>query len=117
MREDVEAEWMKRLEAAEAANKERDAFLAEISAECTRLRQANEALVRLAHEQTSSMLQQLATRDTRPHVISMFMPQLRPTTVLGTQPTLAAEQDLSIDDVSSEDRLSSSSLDDLLDPE
>lgn len=117
MREDVEAEWMKRLEAAEAANKERDAFLAEISAECTRLRQANEALVRLAHEQTSSMLQELASRDTRPHVISMFMPHLRPTTVLGTQHIPAAEQDLSIDDVSSDDRLSSSELDDLLDSE
>ena len=115
IREDVELEWLERVEAAEAATRKREAFLAEISAECTRLRRANEALVRLAHAQTSSMVTQLAERQDAPRappVLSIFAPRLRPATVLGTQRTQTAP-DISIDDDSS-GRLSSSDIDDLL---
>lgn len=115
IREDVELEWLERVEAAEAATRKREAFLAEISAECARLRRANEALVRLAHAQTSSMVTQLAERQDAPRappVLSIFAPRLRPATVLGTQRAQAAP-DISIDDESS-GRLSSSDIDDLL---
>lgn len=114
-REEVELEWMERLEAAEAKTRERDAFLAEMSAECARLRRANEALVRLAHQQTSSMVTQLATCDDTQApapVLSVFAPRLRPATVLGTRP-MRTNADISIDSASS-GRLTSSDVDDLL---
>lgn len=118
IREDVELEWLERVEAAEAATRKREAFLAEMSAECTRLRRANEALVRLAHAQTSSMVTQLAERQNAhraPPVLSIFAPRLRPATVLGTLHRQTAS-DISIDNESS-GRLSSSDIDDLLDAE
>ncbi|WFD24342.1 hypothetical protein MEQU1_003041 [Malassezia equina] len=115
MREEVEAEWAELVAAAQAETQARDAFIAELHAECTRLRRANEALTRLAHEQTAHMVQQLSVKErevpaARP-VLSLFAPQLRPATVLGTHAPPAT--DLSIDDSSSE-RLSTSDVDELL---
>lgn len=115
MREEVEAEWAELVAAAQAETQGRDAFIAELHAECARLRRANEALTRLVHEQTADMVQQLSAKENenraaRP-VLSLFAPQLRPATVLGTHAPPAT--DLSIDDSASE-RLSTSDVDELL---
>lgn len=115
MREEVEAEWAELVAAAQAETQARDAFIAELHAECARLRRANEALTRLAHEQTTSMVQQLSAKEhgtgaARP-VLSLFAPRLRPTTVMGIHAPPA--NDLSIDDSASEG-LSTSDVDELL---
>lgn len=106
-RADVEHEWRARLEAAQAETRARDAFVDELRAECARLRHANEALVRLAHEQTASMATQLAPAAP---MFLLFAPHLRP-------PALAAPpapgRPPSIDESDSE--LSDSSVDALLD--
>lgn len=115
MREEVEAEWAELVAAAQAETQARDDFIAELHAECMRLRRANEALMRLAHDQTARMVQQLSDQErtnsvARP-VLSLFAPQLRPATVLGTHAPPSA--DLSIDDSTSE-HLSTSDVDELL---
>lgn len=115
VREDVEAEWADRVAMADELIQERDAFIQELSQECRRLRRANEALTRLAHDQTAAMVEQIAAVD-KPPVMSLFAPHLRPATVLGVQKPLRAT-DLSIDTGSSTsgtEDLSSSDVDELL---
>ena len=89
VREDVEREWQGRLHAAEQQVQERDAFIAELSRECERLRRTNKRLVRLAHQQTADMVAHLRERTEARPMMSVFMPQLRPATVLGRAPIAA----------------------------
>ena len=119
LREDVEAEFRAELDAAAQRIAERDAFLAEVTGECERLRRANAQLVRLAHQDTEKMVASLARRPERP-VMSLFAPHLRPATVLGgvaaslpSTPARAWDAPISIDGTES-DTLSTSDLDDVL---
>ncbi|WFD35465.1 hypothetical protein MCUN1_002319 [Malassezia cuniculi] len=77
LREDVEREWADRVEQIQRSVEERDAFIAELSAECRRLQRANKRLVRLAHRETEEMVSALAGRPCQP-VMSLFAPHLRP---------------------------------------
>lgn len=77
LREDVEQEWAGRVEHAERRVEEREAFIAELSAECARLQRTNKRLVRLAHRETEEMVASLAGRPCQP-VMSLFAPHLRP---------------------------------------
>lgn len=119
LREEVEADFRAELDAAAERIAERDAFLAEVIAECERLRRANAQLVRLAHQDTEKMVASLSARPERP-VMSLFAPHLRPATVLGrapgslpTTPARAWDAPISIDGTDS-DTLSTSDLDDVL---
>lgn len=111
LRDDVEAEWAERVAQATSQIEERDAFITEMNNEVRRLRRANDALVRLAHDQTAKMVEQLAPPAHAP-VMSLFAPQWRPTPALSQAQALPAP-DLSID-TDSDDKLSSSSLESLL---
>lgn len=123
LRDEVQAEFQQELDAAAERIAERDAFLAEVTAECARLRRANEQLVRLAHQDTEKMVASLTARPERP-VMSLFAPHLRPATVLGraplgmpasvpSTPNKAWDAPISIDGTESE-TLSSSDLDEVL---
>lgn len=76
LREDVEREWATKFEHVEQRAAEREAFIAELSAECARLQRANRQLVRLAHRETDEMVAALAPPPRQP-VMSLFAPHLR----------------------------------------
>ena len=76
LREDVEREWAAKFEHVEQRAAEREAFIAELSAECARLQRANRQLVRLAHRETDEMVAALAPPPRQP-VMSLFAPHLR----------------------------------------
>lgn len=85
LRDEVAAQFQAELDAAGERLAERDAFLAEVTAECARLRRANRQLVQLAHQDTEQMVASLTPQRERP-VMSLFAPHLRPATVLGRAP-------------------------------
>lgn len=86
VREDVEREFGARLEEARQHMQERDAFIAELRAECERLRTANKRLVALAHQQTTDMVSSLREKENAPRMMSLFAPHFRSATALGRAP-------------------------------